>query len=72
MSSLKKLQKSLSALNPLFRAREDRGCIVLTGESDEWGAIVKAGKHIDRALVSPFQESGKRCVSALQVIQMRR
>ena len=34
--------------------------------------IVKAGKHIDRALVSPFQESGKRCVSALQVIQMRR
>lgn len=44
MSSLKKLQKSLSALNPSFRAREDRGCIVLTGESDEWGAIVKAGK----------------------------
>lgn len=44
MSSLKKLRKELAALDPSFRAEPDRGCILLTGESDDWQKIVKAGK----------------------------
>ena len=44
MSSLKKLRKEIAALDPSFRADPDRGCIVLTGESDDWQKIVKAGK----------------------------
>ena len=49
MSSLKKLRKELASLDPSFCAEPDRGCIVLTGESDDWRKIVRAGKlAVDR------------------------
>ena len=44
MKGLKKLQQKLAALNPTFAARDFRGTVTLTGESDDWKSIVKAGK----------------------------
>ena len=44
MSRLEKLKKRLAELDPSFTAKEDRGTVVLTGESDDWQKIVRAGK----------------------------
>ena len=44
MSRLGKLNKKLAELDPSFKASFERGCTVLTGESDDWQKIVRAGK----------------------------
>ncbi len=44
MSSLDKKRKQIKQIAPDVEVNEDRGCIVLTGEADEWKTIVKAGK----------------------------
>ena len=44
MSRLGKLNKKLAELDPSFKAAFERGCTVLTGESDDWQKIVRAGK----------------------------
>ena len=49
MSRLERLKKRLAELDPSFTAKEDRGTVVLTGESDDWRKIVRAGKlAVDR------------------------
>ncbi|HPZ00755.1 MAG TPA: FAD-dependent oxidoreductase, partial [Clostridiales bacterium] len=41
--SLKKIRKKIAALDPSFSVTEERGCIVLRGEAEDWNKIVKAG-----------------------------
>lgn len=44
MSSFKSISKKIHKLCPDITVKEDRGCIVLTGEVAEWKTAVKAGK----------------------------
>jgi glycerol-3-phosphate dehydrogenase len=49
MSSLKKKQNKISALSKSITVSEERGCIVLRGEVDNWSTVVKAGRiAVDR------------------------
>ena len=41
---LTKLQKKLNKLTPGITVTEEKGCIVLRGEVDDWGKAVKAGR----------------------------
>ena len=41
---LTKLQKKLNKLDPSITASEEKGCIVLRGEVDDWATAVKAGR----------------------------
>lgn len=44
MSSFKKKQKLLRALSPDIIVNEERGCIVLRGETDSWDTVLAAGR----------------------------
>ncbi len=44
MSSLKKKIEKIHALNPDISVTEEKGCIVLRGEVDDWNTVVKAGR----------------------------
>lgn len=49
MSSFKKKQKKIAALSKSITVSEERGCIVLRGEADDWSTVVKAGRiAVDR------------------------
>ena len=41
---LTKLRKKLNKIDPSISASEEKGCIVLRGEVDEWTSAVKAGR----------------------------
>ncbi len=41
--SLSKIQKKIAALDPSITVTEERGCIVLRGEVEDWATVVKAG-----------------------------
>lgn len=42
-SPLKRVRKKLKKLSPDIQVREDRGCLVLEGQLDDWDTIVQAG-----------------------------
>lgn len=44
MSQFEKVKKSIHALSPSIEVYEERGCIVLKGEVDDWNIAVKAGR----------------------------
>lgn len=49
MSSFKSKVKKIKALSPDIEVAEERGCIVLRGEVDNWETVVKAGRlAVDR------------------------
>lgn len=41
--SLKKIRKKIAKISPDITVTEERGCIVLRGEVDDWNKVVKAG-----------------------------
>ena len=43
MDRLKKIRKKIEGISPYITVREERGCVVLEGEVDDWSAAVKAG-----------------------------
>lgn len=48
-SKFKEKQKKIAALSPDISVSEERGCIVLRGEVDDWNTVVKAGRiAVDR------------------------
>lgn len=44
MSHFQKICKNISQLSSDIQVSEERGCIVLKGEVDDWATVVKAGK----------------------------
>lgn len=44
MSSFEKIEKKIHQVMPDAAVSEEKGCIVLRGETDDWGTIVKAGR----------------------------
>lgn len=44
MSSFSRIHRSIKKLNPSFLVKEEKGCLVLSGESNSWDEIVEAGK----------------------------
>ncbi len=44
MSKYKKICKAIANLSPDIKASEEKGCIVLRGEADDWETVVKAGQ----------------------------
>ena len=44
MSKFKKICKNVAKLSPDIKVTEDKGCILLQGEVDEWETAVKAGQ----------------------------
>jgi hypothetical protein len=44
MSTYKKICRKVSSIAPSVRVFEERGCIVLRGELDNWADIVACGK----------------------------
>ena len=49
MSSFRSKVKKIKALSPNIEVTEEKGCIVLRGEVDQWETVVKAGRlAVDR------------------------
>ncbi|MDC7124121.1 MAG: FAD-dependent oxidoreductase [Spirochaetales bacterium] len=44
MASFKKIKAQISKISPDIKITEERGCIVLNGEVDDWSKAVKAGQ----------------------------
>ena len=44
MSNFDKICKKIRKLSPDIKVTEERGCIVLQGQVDDWGTAVKAGQ----------------------------
>ena len=44
MSDIKKICRKIEKLSPKISVSEERGCIVLRGQVDDWSIAVKAGQ----------------------------